>query len=95
MISYGNNRYGMLDRGWQRAQQLLGLNGYIGPAPVSLSEYTYSVLRQSAARESRSNPCAVRDAMSRLVLPEATDSNPSTSRQFQEKPIHDRTRRQR
>src|SRR4026208_2636133 len=24
LISYGNNRYGMLDRGWQRAQHLLG-----------------------------------------------------------------------
>src|SRR5574342_1185331 len=36
LISYGNNRYGMLDRGWQRAQQLLDMNGYIGPAPVSL-----------------------------------------------------------
>jgi hypothetical protein len=69
LISYGNNRYGMLDRGWQRAQQLLGLNGYIGPAPVSLSEYTYSVLRQSAAREAI-QPGAVRDAMSNLVLPE-------------------------
>src|SRR5689334_14326739 len=23
LVSFGNNRYGMLDRGWQRAQQLL------------------------------------------------------------------------
>ena len=51
LLSYGNNRYGMLDRGWQRAQQLLQMNGYIGPAPVSLSDYSQMVLRQSAARD--------------------------------------------
>ena len=26
LVSYGNNRYGLLDRGWQRAQQLLDMN---------------------------------------------------------------------
>ena len=51
LVSYGNNRYGMLDRGWQRAQQLLQMNGYIGPAPVSLPAYSEMILRQSAARE--------------------------------------------
>jgi len=71
LISYGNNRYGMLDRGWQRAQQLLEMNGYIGPAPVSLNAYTDMVLRQSAAREPI-QPEAVRSAMSELVLPEPT-----------------------
>ena len=71
LISYGNNRYGMLDRGWQRAQQLLDMNGYIGPAPVSLAAYTDMVLRQSAAREPI-HPEAVISAMSALVLPEAT-----------------------
>src|SRR6185503_1532654 len=71
LISYGNNRYGMLDRGWQRAQQLLEMNGYIGPAPVSLNAYTDMVLRQSAAREPI-QPEAVCMAMSELVLPEAT-----------------------
>ena len=71
LINYGNNRYGMLDRGWQRAQQLLAMNGYIGPAPVSLGAYTDMVLRQSAAREPI-QPEAVCTAMSELVLPEAT-----------------------
>jgi predicted ATPase with chaperone activity len=71
LISYGNNRYGMLDRGWQRAQQLLEMNGYIGPAPVSLQAYSEMVLRQSAAREPV-EPDAVRSAMSELVLPEGT-----------------------
>ena len=71
LISFGNNRYGMLDRGWQRAQQLLQMNGYIGPAPVSLPAYNEMVLRQSAARESI-EPEDVRSAMSGLVLPEST-----------------------
>jgi len=71
LISYGNNRYGMLDRGWQRAQRLLDMNGYIGPAPVSLEAYTDMILRQSAARETI-QPGAVKKAMSELVLPEST-----------------------
>jgi len=71
LIGYGNNRYGMLDRGWQRAQQLLDMNGYIGAAPVSLAAYSEMVLKQSAAREPI-QPNAVRTAMSALVLPEST-----------------------
>src|SRR5947207_14394407 len=67
LISYGNNRYGMLDRGWQRAQQLLDMHGYIGPAPVSLSAYTEMMLRQSAARDPV-QPDAVSSAMSGLIL---------------------------
>ncbi len=93
LISYGNNRYGMLDRGWQRAQQLLGLNGYIGPAPVSLSDYTHSVLRQSAARESI-QPGAVRDAMSNLVLPEDSIQTLGLVASSRRSLIHDRPRRQ-
>jgi len=71
LISYGNNRYGMLDRGWQRAQQLLDMNGYIGPTPVSLPAYTDMVVRQSAAREPV-QPESVSGAMSGLILPEGT-----------------------
>jgi len=71
LVGYGNNRYGMLDRGWQRAQQLLEINGYIGPAPVSLQAYSDMVLRQSAARDSVA-PDDVRQAMSELVLPDVT-----------------------
>lgn len=71
LVSFGNNRYGMLDRGWQRAQQLLEMNGYIGPAPVSLSAYTEMVLRQSAAQDPIT-PADVRSAMEGLVLPEGT-----------------------
>ncbi|HVO94668.1 MAG TPA: hypothetical protein VMT22_17595 [Terriglobales bacterium] len=71
LVGYGNNRYGMLDRGWQRAQQLLELNGYIGPAPVSLLAYTEMVRQQSAAREPI-QPDAVQRALSGLILPEGT-----------------------
>src|SRR5918996_1896655 len=71
LISHGNHRYGLLDRGWQRAQQLLNMNGYIGPAPVSLSAYSEMVVRQSAARDPI-EPESVRSAMSGLVLPEDT-----------------------
>lgn len=71
LLSHGNNRYGLLDRGWQRAQQILSVNGYIGPAPVSLSDYTYSVLRQSAGRTAIP-PEAVQDALASLVLPESS-----------------------
>src|SRR5262245_64868359 len=34
LVSYGNNRYGLLDRGFQRDQQLLPINYYIGDAAV-------------------------------------------------------------
>jgi hypothetical protein len=71
LISHGNNRFGMLDRGWQRAQRLLDMNGYIGPAPVSLEAYTDMMLRQSAARQ-MIQPEAVNAAMSGLVLPAST-----------------------
>jgi hypothetical protein len=71
LVSYGNNRYGLLDRGFQRSQQLLAINAYIGAAPVSLQAYTEMVLRQSAARDVV-DPDAVRDAMSELVLSQPT-----------------------
>jgi predicted ATPase with chaperone activity len=71
LIAFGNHRYGLLDRGWQRAQQLLQMNGYIGPAPVSLPAYSEMVIRQSAVRDPI-EPESVRSAMSGLVLPEGT-----------------------
>jgi predicted ATPase with chaperone activity len=71
LVGYGNNRYGMLDRGWERAQQLLEMNGYIGPAPVSLPAYTEMVIAQSAVRKPI-QPEAVRAALSGLVLPADT-----------------------
>jgi predicted ATPase with chaperone activity len=70
-VGFQNHRYAMLDRGWQRADRLLDLNGYIGPAPVSLQAYAEMVSRQSQARESVS-PEYLQNALSGLVLPEIT-----------------------
>ena len=53
----------MLERGWQRADRLLDLNGYIGPAPVSLQAYTEMVSQQSQAREPVS-PESLQEALS-------------------------------
>jgi energy-coupling factor transporter ATP-binding protein EcfA2 len=67
--SHGNRRYGMLDRGWERAHRLLGMSGYIGPAPVSLEMYTAMSEAQEAARPAVESD-AVRAALNPLVLPE-------------------------
>jgi predicted ATPase with chaperone activity len=61
----------MLDRGWERAQQLLSVNGYVGPAPVSLEAYTAGIhwlerVRKPASRES------VERSLSEMVLSEDT-----------------------
>lgn len=69
--SYLNHRYAMLERGWQRVNRLLDINGYIGPAPVSLQSYTEMVLHQSQSREPVS-PEFVKNALSDLVLPDIT-----------------------
>jgi len=70
-ISYQNHRYAMLDRGWERASRLLEINGYIGPAPVSLKSYSEMVSQQSSVREPVS-PEFIDNALSGLVLPEIT-----------------------
>ena len=70
-VSFQNHRYAMLDRGWQRADRLLDLNGYIGPAPVSLQAYTEMVTQQNQDREPFS-PESLQEALSELVLPEVT-----------------------
>jgi hypothetical protein len=67
----GNRRYGMLDRGWERSHRLLEVNGYIGPAPVSLGAYTQMIRAQEQVRPSL-EPAAVREALGQLVLPEPT-----------------------
>jgi len=69
--SFQNHRYAMLERGWQRVDRLLDLNGYIGPSPVSLQAYTDMVTQQSQDREPFS-PKSLQEALSALVLPEGT-----------------------
>jgi len=64
----GATRYGMLDHGWERLSRLLSFCGYVGPAPVSLADYTQLMRLQSIP----SNPAVmddVRAAFHALVLP--------------------------
>lgn len=70
-LGYQNHSYAMLDRGWERANRLLDLNGYIGPAPVSLQSYTEMMLLQKQTREPASS-AVVKKALSGLVLSKST-----------------------
>jgi len=65
------HRYGMLERGWHRAHRLLEVSGYVGPAPVSLGDYTAMSEAQERERPSVA-PDAVQTALSDLILPEGT-----------------------
>src|SRR5437868_15486766 len=42
----GSTRYAMLDHGWARVARLQSHSGYLGPSPVSLSNYTFTVALQ-------------------------------------------------
>ena len=64
----GATRYAMLDHGWDRLTRLLSVSGYVGPAPISLADYTHMMRLQSIP----SHPAAmenVREAFHDLVLP--------------------------
>ncbi len=45
-----NYRYALTDLGRERARQFLGLNQYVGPAPVSLDAYAGQIHVQAASR---------------------------------------------
>ena len=64
------HRYGMLQRGWQRAHRLLEVSGYIGPAPVSLAAYTMMSELQERERPAVTLG-AVEKALGDLILPDA------------------------
>ncbi|HUS11068.1 MAG TPA: hypothetical protein VMZ30_11430 [Pyrinomonadaceae bacterium] len=66
----GVTRYAMLDPGWESLLRLEVHNGYRGPAPVSLADYTYMIRLQATP----SRPVSldtIRSAFSDLVLPES------------------------
>lgn len=66
----GATRYAMLDRGWGRVQRLMSACGYVGPAPVSLDDYSHMMRLQSIP----SDPAhldTVRHAFRDLVLPDS------------------------
>ena len=69
-VGLHNNRYAMTDRGWERAAQSMARCNYVGPAPVSLEEYTKMLVRQVRSRPPV--PKAELDAvLNELVLPDS------------------------
>jgi len=66
----GSTRYAMLDHGWDRLSRLLSMCGYVGPAPVSLRDYTHMMQLQSIPTNTASME-TVRQAFNDLVLPES------------------------
>lgn len=66
----GWTRYAMLDHGWDRVARLLSMCGYVGPAPVSLTDYAHMMRLQSIPSEPASMDVA-RAAFHDLVLPES------------------------
>jgi hypothetical protein len=61
------NRYEMLDRGWERAQRLLSISGYIGPVPVTLEDYSAGI-RWMHEHTETANAATVANAYSHMVL---------------------------
>jgi hypothetical protein len=68
--SVGATRYAMLDQGWERLVRMESQNGYRGPAPVSLADYSHMMRLQGGPSRPASIQ-AVRAAFSDLVLPES------------------------
>ena len=66
----GSTRYAMLDHGWDRLARLLSISGYVGPAPVSLRDYTHMMKLQSIPSNTADIE-TVRQAFHDLVLPES------------------------
>jgi hypothetical protein len=66
----GSTRYAMLDHGWDRLVRLLSVCGYVGPAPVSLRDYSHMMKLQSIPSNTASMQ-TVREAFHDLVLPES------------------------
>lgn len=66
----GSTRYAMLDHGWDRLTRLLSISGYVGPAPVSLRDYSHMMKLQSIPSNTASME-TVREAFNDLVLPES------------------------
>lgn len=66
----GSTRYAMLDHGWERLTRLQSQSGYLGPAPVSLADYSYMMRLQAVPSQSASIE-TVRAAFQDLVLPDS------------------------
>jgi hypothetical protein len=66
----GITRYAMLDPGWERLLRVEAHNGYRGPAPVSLADYTY-MIRLQAGPTRLASMSNIRSVFGDLVLPES------------------------
>jgi len=66
----GSTRYAMLDHGWDRLARLLSISGFVGPAPVSLRDYSHMMKLQSIPSNT-ADMDTVREAFHDLVLPES------------------------
>jgi hypothetical protein len=66
----GSTLYAMLDHGWERVTRLQLQSAYLGPAPVSLADYSL-MMRLQAIPSQAANIDAVRQAFRDLVLPES------------------------
>ena len=66
----GSTRYAMLDHGWERVSRLQSQSGYIGPAPVSLADYSH-MMRLQAVPSKTASIEGIRTAFSDLILPES------------------------
>jgi len=66
----GSTRYAMLDHGWERVSRLQSQSGYVGPAPVSLADYSHMMRLQAVPSKSASIE-GIRTAFSDLILPES------------------------
>ena len=67
---FNNNRYALLDRGWDQLRRVMEISGYVGPAPVSLAAYS-AMMRSQAQPDDLVGPEQVTDAFRDLVLPES------------------------
>src|SRR5215203_1268776 len=66
----GSTRYAMLDHGWERVTRLQSQSGYLGPAPVSLDDYSL-MMRLQAVPSKPASIESVRNAFKDLVLPDS------------------------
>ncbi|HEY6120373.1 MAG TPA: hypothetical protein VIV66_10460 [Pyrinomonadaceae bacterium] len=66
----GSTRYAMLDHGWERLARLQTLSAYLGPAPVSLLDYSHMMRLQAVPSRSATME-DVRSAFTDLVLPDS------------------------
>ncbi|MGH9831978.1 MAG: ATP-binding protein [Blastocatellia bacterium] len=69
-VGFNNNRYALLDRGWDTLRRVMGISGYVGPTPVSLAAYS-AMMRSQAQPDELVGPEQVGAAFSDLVLPDS------------------------